>query len=150
MKSRSIAALVLPLLIAAAASPQTKPEGAVEPSAAAAIEGVWRAQADGLPFVTLNLTREEGNLSGAILFYLHRQDPGQTVTSTVGVPEPLVHPQLDGKTLTFAVNHRNAHPPASLKSPPVHFTVIVEGPGKAELFRDNDPSAKVEIVKDAD
>jgi hypothetical protein len=39
---------------------------------ASSIVGVWRAEADGLPFVALNITNESGNLSGAVLFYFHR------------------------------------------------------------------------------
>ena len=48
--------------------------------------GVWRADVDGLPFVTLNLTDESGTLAGAVLFYLHRRNPGQPVTSSPGIP----------------------------------------------------------------
>jgi hypothetical protein len=139
------------LLAVAATCAQTSASKAASPAQGnSSIVGVWRAQDQGLPFVTLNLNQEEGTLSGAILFYLHRRDPGQPATSSPGVPEPILHPSFDGKVLTFAVDHRQAHPPATLNTPPVQFTVILEGPGKAQLYRDQDPAAKVEMVKDPD
>ena len=69
----------------------------------AAVIGIWRCQMEGLPAVTLTVTDEGGSLTGAVLFYLHRREPGQPVTATPGVPEPLFHPSFDGKTLTFQV-----------------------------------------------
>jgi hypothetical protein len=88
---------------------------------------VWRAAADGLPFVALNITNESGNLSGAVLFYLHRSDEGKPVTSTPGIPEPIFNPQFDGETLTFQVSHRRAHPPRTLADPPVSFRLKLTG-----------------------
>lgn len=91
------------------------------------VTGVWRAEADGLPFVALNITNESGNLSGAVLFYLHRSDEGKPVTSTPGIPEPIFNPQFDGKTLTFQVSYRRAHPPRTLADPPVSFRLKLNG-----------------------
>ena len=75
------------------------------------VEGVWRCDMNGLPAVTLTVTNEGGKLTGAVLFYLHRREPGKAETATAGVPEPLFHPKFDGNTLTFQVSHRRAHPP---------------------------------------
>src|SRR5579885_1628733 len=36
----------------------------------AAVTGVWRAQMDGLPALTMTITDESGTLAGAVLFYL--------------------------------------------------------------------------------
>ncbi|HUH62969.1 MAG TPA: hypothetical protein VLZ50_08230 [Terracidiphilus sp.] len=113
-----------------------------------AVAGVWRAQMDGLPAVTLNVTYETGSLNGAILFYLHLRHPGQPVTSSPGVPEPLIDPKFDGITLSFAVSHKRAHPPASLDTPPVHFTLRLTGPGRGELTNESEPSPKVEVLRD--
>jgi hypothetical protein len=55
---------------------------------AASIEGVWRCQMEGLPAITLTVTDEGGTLTGAVLFYLHKREPGQPVSATPGVPEP--------------------------------------------------------------
>jgi len=63
------------------------------------VVGVWRANADGLPYITLNITDENRDLSGAVLFYLHRREPGTPITSAPGLPEPLFHPVLMARHL---------------------------------------------------
>jgi hypothetical protein len=103
------------------------------------IEGVWRAQADGLPYVAMIVTNESGSLCGAVQFYFHRRDAvGQPWTSTPGLPEPLFNPKFDGKTLTFQVSHRRAHPPRTLNDPPVNFHMKLIGPDKAELVNESE------------
>jgi hypothetical protein len=117
-------------------------------SSVAPVVGVWRAQMEGLPGITLTVTDEGGNLSGAVLFYLHRREPGQPVTATPGVPEPLFHPQFDGNTLTFQVSHRRAHPPGSLQDGPVTFRLMLDGAGNAALVNEseNDPKAPAFVL----
>jgi hypothetical protein len=111
----------------------------------APIVGIWRCEMDGLPAVTLTVTDESGSLSGAVLFYLHRRDPGKPVTATPGVPEPLFNPKFEGKSLKFQVSHRRAHPPGSLQDAPVSFELKLAGDGKAELMNESerDPTAPV-------
>lgn len=113
-----------------------------------AIEGVWRAQMDGLPAITLNISYETGSLNGAILFYLLRKDAGKAETSTAGIPEPLMNPQFDGTTLTFAVSHRRAHSTSTPSDPPVRFALTLTGANKGKLVRDNDGTPGLEIVRD--
>ena len=96
--------------------------------------GVWRAELDGLPAVALVITDEGGGLSGAALFYLHmRKTANDPYTATPHLPEPLLNPRFDGKTLTFEISHRRAHPPGSLSDPPMTFTLTLTGPNQAEL-----------------
>jgi hypothetical protein len=104
----------------------------------AAVVGVWRAQQDGLPWVTLNITNEGGALQGAILFYLRRRDDAGKVTASPGTPEPLLHPHFDGRVLTFAVSHRRAHPPATLQDPPVPFRLEVTNTNRVRLVNEED------------
>ncbi|HEX4758751.1 MAG TPA: hypothetical protein VH308_12240, partial [Terracidiphilus sp.] len=85
MKIKMIAVPLVVLLTAIAGHAQNVAASPV----GAEFVGVWRAEADGLPFVTLNISNESGNLSGAVLFYLHRRDQGKPVTSTPGIPEPI-------------------------------------------------------------
>ena len=112
------------------------------------VEGVWRCDMNGLPAVTLTVTNESGDLSGAVLFYLHRRDPGKPETATPGVPEPLFNPKFDGKTLTFQVSHRRAHPPGSLNDGPVNFALKLDGAHQAELVNENeqDPNAPLFVL----
>jgi hypothetical protein len=138
MKLRIIVTFSAIMMLATACHSQPNSKASNTP-----ILGIWRCQMDGLPAVTLNLTDENGSLAGAILFYLHRRDPGQPVTASPGVPEPLFNPMFDGKTLTFQVSHRRAHPPGSLGDRPVTFQLKLHGDGKAALINENesDPNA---------
>jgi hypothetical protein len=149
MRSRSAFLCALLIVIAAGAGSQTT--GSKEGTGAAntaSIEGVWRAQMDGLPAITLTITDESGSLSGAVLFYLHRRDEGRPVTATPGVPEPLFSPKFDGKILTFQVSHRRAHPPDSLQDAPVSFRLKLTGPDKGEFVNENEenPNAPVFVL----
>jgi hypothetical protein len=108
----------------------------------AVIVGVWRMQADGLPFVTLTFREEGGGkVEGAVLFYLHKREPGGQTTSSPGIPEPLLNLHFDGKRATFAVSHRDAHPPASLSTPPVHFRMDLTDANHASLVNENEPGS---------
>src|ERR1035438_7403680 len=131
MRSRIVLVCVLMWMLAAAAMAQVPAPG--QRANTASILGIWRCQMEGLPAVTITVTDEGGSLTGAVLFYLHRRDPGQPVTATPGVPEPLFHPRFDGNTLTFEVSHRRAHPPRTLNDPPVGFRMKLIAADKAEL-----------------
>jgi hypothetical protein len=109
--------------------------------------GLWRADADGLPFVTLNLTDESGTLTGAVLFYLHRRDHGQPVTCSPGIPEPLINPRNDGDTLTFQVSHRRAHPPGSRSDAPVSFRLRLAGSNRILLVNASEGGPQVELTR---
>lgn len=101
------------------------------------VVGVWRAQMGELPVFTMVITDEGGGgLSGAIVFDLIRRDgPDQKATATPGIPEPLLHPTFDGKTLTFQLSHRRAHAPRTLNDPPVTMSFKAPELGKSEDFQ---------------
>ena len=46
----------------------------------------------------------------------------------------MIQPSFDGKTLSFKVSHRYAHPPRTLNDPPVSFRLELTGPDKAKLL----------------
>ncbi len=148
---RSKAMMVWMVLTMAAAAGLAQAASGTNASVAS-IEGVWRCEMNGLPAVTLTVTNEGGSLTGAVLFYLHRRDPGKAETATAGVPEPLFDPKFDGKTLTFQVSHRRAHPPESLNDGPVSFALKLDGADKAEFVNENEHDAnapKFFLVKSA-
>jgi len=92
--------------------------------------------------VLIDPTRNPGRPiyeSGAILFYLHRRKAGQPVTSSPGIPEPLINPRFDGTTLTFQVSHRRAHPPRTLNDPPVSFRLTLTGLNKGAMNNVSEP-----------
>jgi hypothetical protein len=110
-----------------------------------AIVGVWMAKMDSLPMLTLTVEEENGKLIGAVLFYLIRRNPGGSPTASPGIPEPLIDPSFDGKTLTFKVCHRHAHP-GTEHDPPVSFHFELEGPDK--LIGVNHEGPPVQLVRD--
>jgi hypothetical protein len=104
------------------------------PTKNSAIVGQWKGTIEGLPAVTLVVEEDNGKLMGAILFYLIRRNPGAAPSASPGFPEPMIEPSFDGKTLTFQVNHRYAHPPRTLNDPPVSFRMELNSTDKAKLL----------------
>lgn len=148
MRTRFVFLITLFALIASPACPQATPfSGGAAAPGNAPIVGIWRAQMDGLPVFTLNITDEGGRLSGAILFYLIRRDEGRPPTSTAGIPEPLLNIKFDGKILTFQVSHRHAHPPRTLTDPPVTFRLTLTGADKFLLSNESEASPSIELVR---
>ena len=148
---RSKAILVCIAMTMTATAGWTQASSAVSANMAA-VEGVWRCDMHGLPAMTLTVTDEGGSLTGAVLFYLHRREPGKAETATPGVPEPLFNPKFDGNTLTFQVSHRRAHPPGSLNDEPVKFVLKLDGADNAEFVNESehDPNApRYFLVKSA-
>ena len=101
------------------------------------IAGTWRGKMYDLPAVILTVKDDGGKLSGTILFYfLHRnteRDPWQ-VDPQHSMTLPLLDLKFDGKTLSFQVSHKEAHPPRTLNDPPSSFQMRLTGRGEAELL----------------
>jgi hypothetical protein len=103
---------------------------------------------NGLPMVTLTITDEGGSVAGAALFYLLRRDEKGAVSSSPGIPEPLLDPVFDGKVLTFQMSHRRAHPPGSLADPPANFRLTLTGENKGEFVnKSEEGSPAIPLVK---
>jgi hypothetical protein len=151
MKTRYACAVIFPMLVVATSFGQQTQQSAstthVSIRDEAAVSGVWRGQFEGLPWATLTLTDEGGGLSGAIVFYLHRREPGGQLSSTPSVPEPLLNPHFDGRVLTFAVSHRHAHPPGSLPDAPIHLRVDFTNKDHATLVNQDDAALSAELVR---
>jgi hypothetical protein len=131
-----------PILIAALAFGQTNSPQPPQTSLAP-LTGVWRGEFDNLPGIDMVLSSEGGQLTGAVLFYLHmRKTASDPYISTPGLPEPMFNLQFDGKTLRFQVSHHRAHPPRTLADPPVRFHFTLTGPDKAELVNESEDSGR--------
>ncbi len=111
------------------------------------ILGVWRAQMDGSPVVTLTVTNEGGKLAGALLFYLLRRDEKGGTSSSPGIPEPLLNPTFDGKVLGFQVSHRRAHPPRTLADPPANFLLKLTATNKDEFVNKSEDSPVIQLIR---
>ncbi len=135
--------VLLSLLAACRAIAQAAPAATNLP-----VDGVWRCQMNGLPALTLLVTDEPGTLTGAILFYFQqRTTEKDPLNSVPGLPEPIFHPQFDGKSLLFEVSHRRAHPPQTLSDSPKHFRLTLLEPGKAELVNVDEPGMTCKVVR---
>jgi hypothetical protein len=108
-----------------------------------AVTGVWRAQMDGLSYITMTISDEGGDLAGAILFYLIRRDEGQPPRSSPGSPEPLLNLKFDGTALDFRVSHRRAHGPETAHDPPMNFRLKITGPNEGMLVREKNEVIRV-------
>jgi hypothetical protein len=103
-----------------------------------ALLGIWQGQGaaeeTGVPFVTLTLVNDGGNLSGAILLYVVHLEQGKPVASAPGIPEPILSPSFDGQTLRFQIRFRGPLPPGiSSDDPVLTFRLKLTLPKKAEL-----------------
>jgi len=124
------------------------PQAVEPPATASSIYGVWRGQIHDLPAIAIVITDEGGSLTGAVQFYLHKRETvNDPWTATPGLPEPMLGPQFDGKTLTFQISHRRAHPPRTLSDPPVHYRLTLTGPNQAELATDSDGGLTLPLVR---
>jgi hypothetical protein len=81
-------------------------------------------------------------LIGAVLFYLIRRNPSGPPSASPGVPEPLIDPTFDGKSLTFKVSHRQAHP-GTEHDPPVTFRFELTSANKLKGLNGEGPSAEM-------
>ena len=109
------------------------------------VVGVWKGERDSLPMLILTVEEENGKLIGAVLFYLIRPDASGSPTASPGIPEPLIDPSFDGRTLTFKVSHRHAHS-GTEHDPPVSFQFQLGSSGK--LIGVNAEGPAVELVRD--
>jgi hypothetical protein len=62
--------------------------------------GIWRGTLDGLPGVTLTLADDTGEIGGTVVFYAVNGEPRHVFSIE---PHILLHPTLEGNTLSFQV-----------------------------------------------
>jgi hypothetical protein len=68
--------------------------------------GVWQANLGGVPSVTLTLADDAGEANGTIVFHAIKNDHGHAYSFSTE-PHTLIHPQIDGDTLSFQVVRGN-------------------------------------------
>ena len=135
MRNLLNAILLISLLIPALAAPSDN----------SAIVGVWTGKMDSLPTITLTVEQENGKLIGTVLFYHIRRNPNGPASASPRLPQPLIDPSFDGKTLTFKVSHRHAHP-GTEHDPLITFRFELTGANKLKGLNEEGPP--VELVRD--
>jgi hypothetical protein len=88
--------------------------------------GVWRAELDGQPSAVLTLAEDNGPLEGTLVLNGISRDGGQPHIA-VRQAHVLMHPRLEGRTLSFQLKQNNA------SSPLMNFTVELTAQGNASL-----------------
>ena len=92
----------------------------------AAWVGSWQAELDGQPSAVLTLAEDNGALEGTLVLNGISRDGGQPHIA-VRETHALMHPRLEGRTLSFQVKRINA------SSPLMNFTVDLTTQGSARL-----------------
>jgi hypothetical protein len=87
--------------------------------------GVWQGELDGQPGVTLTLAQDTGDLGGTIVLNGVSRE-GSTPHVIVSEPHVLLHPRVDGNTLSFQVKR----PPDSQE---LRIEVKFSDGGKAQM-----------------
>ena len=114
------------------ASVQHSPSDTPSPRAAAASSfvGTWDGKRSNGADLGLKIDENEGKLTGAALLYFQ-----------VGGPLPLLEPQVDGKALTFEIQHHKCTQCEEL-GPNVRFLMELTGANEASLWMVDDKGTR--------
>lgn len=87
-----------------------------------------------LPGIDLKIQKTEGMIRGDIVFYFQKRDDPSGPWHTAGESAaPLLAPHVEGKTLTFAVQHHPCHGCSEL-GPNVKFRMVLVAANEARLW----------------
>jgi hypothetical protein len=104
--------------------------------------GTWEGKLNDLPGIELKIDEAGGRIGGSIVFYFQeRPDANSPWHTTAEYPAALLAPHLDGKTLTFEVEHHKCHTCAEL-GPNVKFRVELAGPDELRLWKLDGPQSQ--------
>ena len=112
MKKGTFVSLVAAIVTAAtltAALPaiaQTAAQSIDKPFIHPAWTGVWQGNLGGVPAVTLTLANDAGEANGTIVFHAIKNDHGHAYSFSTE-PHTLIHPRIEGDTLSFQVIRGN-------------------------------------------
>jgi hypothetical protein len=97
--------------------------------------GTWEGKMNDLPGIDLKIDEASGRVGGVIVFYYQERSNANEPWHVAGEsPVPLLAPHVEGKTLTFEVQHHKCHGCAEL-GPNVKFRVELTGPNEARLWK---------------
>ena len=72
--------------------------------------GTWEGKMNDLPGIDLNIDETGGKVSGTIVFYFQERSNANEPWHVAGEsPVPLLAPRVDGRILTFEVQHHKCH-----------------------------------------
>jgi hypothetical protein len=98
------------------------------------LAGTWEGKMNNLPGIDLKIDEAGGKIGGVIVFYFQeRSNPNEPWHVAGESPVALLVPHVQGKTLTFEVQHHKCHGCAEL-GPNVKFRMELTGPNEARLW----------------
>jgi biopolymer transport protein ExbD len=126
---------LIAVILAVSISPSVAAQSAPAAPADASFAGTWEGKMNGLPGISLNIQEGSGTLGGSVVFYFQkRSDPNSPWQVVRGSAVPMVSPRVEGKTLTFEVQHHVCHGCTEL-GPNVRFRMTLTGSDEARLWK---------------
>jgi hypothetical protein len=101
-----LASLAIAAMITATANAQTAAQSIDKPFIHPKWTGVWQGTLEGVPSVTLTLADDAGEANGTIVFHAIKNDNGHAYSFSTE-PHTLIHPRIDGNTISFQVKRGN-------------------------------------------
>src|ERR1700730_3301549 len=133
MKHRLEVCLVA-LALATGTTPSVAAQSPVAAPENSSFAGTWEGRMNDLPGINLKIQEADRRISGAIVFYFQeRGDPNGPWHVAAESAVPLLAPHVEGKTLTFEVQHHRCHGCSEL-GPNVKFRMALAGPNEARLW----------------
>jgi hypothetical protein len=137
-----LASLTLAAMLSATAIAQTAAQSIDKPFIHPKWMGVWQGNLDGVPAVMLTLADDAGEANGTIVFHAIKNENGHAYSFSTE-SHTLIHPRVDGNTISFQVKRGNGSSEILnmsvelSKDGNVQFTCTNCGPGgtHAELER---------------
>lgn len=97
--------------------------------------GTWEGKMNDLPGMDVKIDEADGKISGAVVFYFQeRPDPKSPWHVAAESSGPMLAPHVEGKILTFEVQHHKCHTCAEL-GPNVKFRMELVGSNEARLWK---------------
>ena len=101
-----LASLAIAAMLIASASAQTAAQSIDKPFIHPKWTGVWQGNLDGVPAVILTLANDAGEANGTIVFHAIKNENGHAYSFSTE-PHTLIHPRVEGNTLSFQVIRGN-------------------------------------------
>ena len=101
-----LASIAIAAMLAATAHAQTAAQSIDKPFIHPKWSGVWQGTLDGIPAVTLTLADDAGEANGTIVFHAIKNENGHAYSFSTE-PHTLIHPRVDGNTISFQVKRGN-------------------------------------------
>jgi pimeloyl-ACP methyl ester carboxylesterase len=134
-------ATLIPALAFATSFNQSSSVVAQSPAATPAnpsFAGTWEGKMNDLPGIALKIEGTDGKVKGTAIFYFQERSSADGAWhASAEHPAPLLVPRVEGKTLTFEVEHHKCHECAEL-GPNAKFRMELAGPDEARLWKLDD------------